>query len=109
MHSRCTLERASAIFPHAVDNIQGHNVLIVTWDLRGACPAKSPHALAALLLVWLLSKVPLLLDRVRHALEEGSSVVIGLTTTGEAYAEGSVSSAPTLRSFHVSLVSTWPS
>jgi len=33
-------------------------------------------------------KVPLLLDRVKGGLREGKSVVIGLTSTGAAYAEG---------------------
>lgn len=33
------------------------------------------------------TQVPLLLRRVDTALSEGSSVVVGLTTTGEAYAE----------------------
>ena len=31
--------------------------------------------------------MPLLLERIQAALHEGKSVVVGLTTTGEAYAE----------------------
>ena len=70
---RRTLECPSTLFSDAFDSIQGNS------SLPSRCRPVAPRC------SW--AQVPLLLERIQAALHEGKSVVVGLTTTGEAYAE----------------------